>query len=177
MAGLGEVDGVAEIVYFEQRLFVFACHSGKDWGVYQCEAVVVEEPADGIDEGVTYFTDAPLAVGTQVQVAVLEQKIRAVRFWGDWVAICVGNYFCVSQGQFMAADASFVRADKAGYNKRGFCAEAFQLVKCVIRDFAFFGYALAHAGAVTNDQELYLAAGAAAIKPAGKSDFFSNVVF
>lgn len=51
-----------------------------------------------------------------------------------------------------------------------------ELIEEVVGDVAFFGDALAEAGAVADDEELDFAAGAALVEPAGEGDLFADIV-
>ena len=72
LARLGQVQGLAKIIDLEQRLLLFAGGGCEYGGVYEGKAIVVEESADGVDNGVADFADAPLALRAEVQVTVFE---------------------------------------------------------------------------------------------------------
>ena len=87
LAGLGQVQRLAEVVHLEQRRLVLADDGREDRRVDQREAVVVEEPADRVDHRVADLADAPLPLRAEVQVAVLHQEVDAVGLGRDGVAL------------------------------------------------------------------------------------------
>ena len=81
----------AEVIDFEKGLFFLAGSGHQNRGIDEREAIIVEEPSDGVDDGVADFADAPLSLRAKVQVAVLEEEIDAVLFWRDGVIGCGVN--------------------------------------------------------------------------------------
>ncbi len=176
LAGLGQVQRAAEVVHLEERGLVFADDGGEDGGVDEGEAVIVEEAADRIDDGVTDLADAPLALGAEMQVAVAHEEIDAVGLGRDGIALGGRDDPGVGYGQFVASDTAGVGADDSGDAQRGFLAQVLEAVEQLFGDVGLFDDALAEAGAVAEDDELNLAAGAAVVDPAVEGDFLADVV-
>ena len=132
----------------------------------QDEAVVVEVPADGVDDRVADLADGPLPLRAQVQVAVLHQEVDAVRLGRDRVALGRGDDLGIRYGHLVAADAALVGPDGPGHRQRRLLAEPLELLEELIRHLALFDDALAQARAVADDQKQDLAAGPAVVQPA-----------
>ena len=110
--------GTAEVIDFEKRLFFFARRRHQYRGIDEREAIIVEEPPDGVDDRVADFADAPLPLRAKVQMAVLEEEIDAVLFWRDGVIGGGVNDLGVCDGQLETADAAGFCSDEAGYCER-----------------------------------------------------------
>ncbi len=118
LAGLCQEQGTAEVIDLEKRLLFLARRRHQYRGIDEREAIVVEEPSDGVDDRVADFADAPLSLRAKVQMAVFQEEIDAVFFWRDGVIGCGVNDLGVCNGQLETADAAVFLSDEAGYCQR-----------------------------------------------------------
>src|SRR5262249_53583036 len=77
LAGLGEIGfPQLEVVGAEQFTGLLPDRPSQDWGIDQCEAVIVEEVPDGLDDFVPYPSDGGLARAPEPEVSMLEEVAR-----------------------------------------------------------------------------------------------------
>ena len=70
LAGLCQMNRLSEIVNLEKAAGFFAGNGGKNWGVDEREAVIIEKSSYRIDDGMADFGDAPGYLAAKVQMAV-----------------------------------------------------------------------------------------------------------
>ena len=108
---------------------------------------------------------------------MLEQKVDTVRFRRNGIIRRRGDDVRIGHGQFVAAHAPLVGANRPGHAQRRLLAEVLELLEQLPGDFALLDDALTESRPVANDQELNLPARPAVVQPAFQRHLLPCVVF
>ena len=176
LAGLGQIHWLAEVVHFKECGRALAGGRCEDRCVDEHEAVVVEEPPDGVDQRVANLEDHFLPPRSKPQVAMLHQEVGAMSLRRDGVFAAGVYKFEAGHRQLVTALGPLLGPHRARHAQRRFLRQPLDCVEEVGSLLALLDYALAQARAVAHQQKRYLPARPHPIGPARQRHFLSDMV-
>ena len=168
---------VVEVLRGKQRRRALARGRREDRRVGEDEAAAVEEVADRVDDLVADAEDRLLPLRADPEMAAIEQVVDAVFLRRDGVVVRLGHDDVHRRDvDLVAALCPRVRARGAGHHQRRFLREMVGGLEDLVADRGLRHHGLDEARAVTNRQEVDLAARAFVVEPALERDLFAGVL-
>ncbi len=166
LTGLGEV-GLAEIevIGTEQLPGLLADGAGEDRSVHQGEVALEEEIADGLDDLVTHLGDRHLPSAPQPEVPVLKEKLGAVLLGLNRELGTHSEDLQIAHVHLVATGRARLGAHRARERHRGLLGQRGEPLPDGLRHFLAGQHPLQVAGAVADDDERDLSAGADVAHP------------
>src|SRR5207249_9953756 len=166
LAALGEIGGLVEVRHREEAGRALARVRREDGCVEGQETVPVEVFATGADDLGAHAHDRLLAIRSEPEMAVIEEKGDAVLLRRDRILGGALDDVEIRHAELVSDRSARVGAHHAGHFERGFLREVIGERERFLRHVGLREDALDRAGPVAYLEEVELAARAAARQPA-----------